>query len=419
MKKKTIKPISRLDREISVPGSKSFTARALVIGALASGETLLKNPLFSEDTECMMEGLRSLGAKMEKKERDLLVMGTGGAFHPTRGSLQLKGAGTAVRFLTTVAGLSGRSITIDGNSRMRERPIQDLLEGLQPLGIRARSIFENGCPPILIEGGRFEGGRTLLRGEKSSQFLSSILLCSPYAQEEVVVEIAGDLVSKSYADLTMEVMKEFGGEVSHTDYRVFRVTPGMYSGREYGIEGDLSSASYFFAAAAITGGRILVKGVNPSTRQGESHFVDILESMGSEVHRQDHEIEVLGGDLRGVDVDMNGMPDVVPTLAVVAAFAKGRTRISRVEHLRYKETDRIAALRQELAKMGIETSLEKNSLVINGGSPRGAEIDTYQDHRMAMAFAVAGLRIPGMVIENPDCVNKSLPGFWALLEGLR
>jgi len=141
--------------------------------------------------------------------------------------------------------------------------------------------------------------------------------------------------------------------------------------------------------------------------------------MGSEVHRQDHEIEVLGGDLRGVDVDMNGMPDVVPTLAVVAAFAKGRTRISRVEHLRYKETDRIAALRQELAKMGIETSLEKNSLVINGGSPRGAEIDTYQDHRMAMAFAVAGLRIPGMVIENPDCVNKSLPGFWALLEGLR
>ncbi len=370
MKKKAVRPISRLDREISVPGSKSLTARALVIGALASGETLLKSPLFSEDTECMIEGLRSLGVEIEQRGEDLVIMGTGGLFHPTKGTLCLKGAGTAVRFLTTVASLSNRPITIDGNGRMRERPIQDLLEGLHPLGIEARSIHGNGCPPILIEGGRFEGGHTLLRGEKSSQFLSSILLCSPYAQEEVVVEMAGDLVSRSYADLTMEVMREFGGEVSHTDYRVFRVTPGMYQGRDYDIEGDLSSASYFFAAAAITGGRILVKGVNPSTRQGEAGLVDLLESMGCKVHRQNQGIEVIGGDLHGVDVDMNTMPDAVPTLAVVAAFARGTTRIFRIGHLQYKETDRIAALVRELTKIGIEARLEKESLVVKGGFPR-------------------------------------------------
>jgi len=418
MKKKMIKPLSSLDGEIVLPGSKSYTVRALVIGALASGETVLKNPLFSEDTECMIQGLRSLGARIERREGTLLAVGTGGKLHPTEETLDLKGAGTAVRFLTTVAGLCGKQIVVDGNRRMRERPIQDLLEGLKPLGIKARAMFGNGCPPILIEGGEFRGGRTQLRGDKSSQFLSSILLCGPYAREEVAVEITGDLVSRSYADMTLEIMREFGAQVSRQDDRIFRVTPGRYQGREYVVEGDFSSASYFFAAAAITGGRIVVKGVHRFTKQGDQGLLEILERMGCEVHRGGHWAEIIGGRLQGVDVDMNSMPDAVPALAVVAAFAEGETRIIGVEHLQYKETNRLAALGKELGKMGIETLLEKGAFVVKGGAPVGTEIDTYQDHRMAMAFAIAGLKVPGMVIQNPDCVNKSFPSFWTLLGGL-
>ncbi|UCD72148.1 MAG: 3-phosphoshikimate 1-carboxyvinyltransferase [Syntrophobacterales bacterium] len=419
MKKRRIRPLAILDGALTIPGSKSYTARALVIGALASGETDLRNSLRSEDTDYMIQGLRGLGVTIEEDQETILISGTGGKLNPSRETLFLGGAGTAVRFLTTVAGLARKSLVIDGNARMRERPIQDLLDGLKPLGIRARSINGNGYPPVVIEDGQFEGGRTVLRGSKSSQFLSSILLCAPYAKREVVVEVTEDLASRSYVNLTMEIMGEFGARVTHRDYQIFRVTPAPYRGRKYFIEGDLSSAAYFFAAAAITGGRIRIKGVNPHTKQGDAGFLDALESMGCRVHRGDNHVEVVGALLQGIDVDMRAMPDTVQTLAVVAAFARGTTRIFRVEHLRYKETDRITALRRELEKMGIKTAHEKETLIVEGGEPRGAEVDTYGDHRMAMAFAVAGLRTAGMVIRDPDCVNKSFPTFWNLLEGIR
>jgi len=232
------------------------------------------------------------------------------------------------------------------------------------------------------------------------------------------VEVTPDLVSRSYVDLTMEIMRDFGGELAHRDYRIFQVNPGPYVGREYLVEGDVSSASYFFAAAAITEGRIRVKGVNRLTKQGDRGLLDVLEAMGCQVHYGDDHMELVGRPLRGIEFDMIGMPDSVQTLAVVAAFARGKTRISKVGHLRYKETDRLAALKQELGKMGIRVVLEEDGLVVEGGVPRGAEIETYNDHRMAMAFAVAGLRVPGIVIRNPDCVSKSFPTFWSLLEGL-
>jgi len=419
MKKRWIKPLAILDGEISIPGSKSYTARALVIGALASGETLLRNPLRSEDTDYMIQGLKSLGVTIEEGRETISIVGTGGNLNPSSEKLFLGGAGTAVRFLTTVAGLARKPLVIDGNERMRERPIQDLLEGLEPLGIRARSISGDGCPPIEVVDGQLEGGRTILRGGKSSQFLSSILLCAPYAKRAVVIEITDTLVSRSYVDLTLEIMRDFGARVTHQGYRIFQVIPAPYVGREYVIEGDLSSASYFFAAAAITGGRVRVKGVNPRSKQGDGGFLDVLESMGCRVYRGDNHVEVAGESLKGIDIDMRAMPDTVQTLAVVAAFARGTTRIFGVEHLQYKETDRITALKRELAKMGINTACEKETLIVEGGEPRGAEVDTYGDHRMAMAFAIAGLRMDGMVIRNPDCVNKSLPTFWNLLEGLR
>ena len=419
MKKRRIRPLAILDGEISIPGSKSYTARALVIGALASGKTLLRNPLRSEDTDYMIEGLKALGVTIEEGRETISIVGTGGNLNPSSEKLFLGGAGTAVRFLTTVAGLTRKPLVIDGNERMRERPIQDLLEGLEPLGIRARSISGDGCPPIAVADGQLEGGRTVLRGGKSSQFLSSILLCAPYAKRAVMIEITDDLVSRSYVDLTLEIMRDFGARVTHQGYRTFRVTPAPYVGREYVIEGDLSSASYFFAAAAITGGRVRVKGVNPRSKQGDGGFLDVLESMGCRVYRGDNYVEVAGVSLKGIDIDMRAMPDTVQTLAVVAAFARGTTRIFQVEHLQYKETDRITALKRELAKMGIKTAREKETLIIEGGEPRGTEVDTYGDHRMAMAFAIAGLRTDGMVIRNPNCVNKSLPTFWNLLEGLR
>lgn len=418
MKKREIQPLDRFDGEVTIPGSKSYTARALVIGALASGETLLRNVLCAEDTEYLMRGLAGMGLRIEKGTEGLLIRGMGGTFQPPSEPIYLGGAGTAVRFLTTVAGLCSGRVVIDGNDRMRERPIQDLLDALGPLGTAARSINGNGCPPVAIEGGQIDGGKTTLRGNTSSQFLSSILLSSPYARNAVEVEVTENLVSRSYVDLTMTIMKDFGAEVTHENYRIFRVPPGSYLGREYMIEGDLSSASYFFAAAAVTGGRIRVRGINPRTKQGDRGLLDALEAMGCRVCCSDCSVEVVGGPLRAIDVDMKAIPDSVQTLAVVAAFATGTTHISGIGHLRFKETDRLASLKRELEKLGIKATVGEDYLTVRGGHPRGAEIDTYMDHRMAMAFAVAGLRAPEIVIRDPECVNKSFPTFWSLLEEL-
>jgi 3-phosphoshikimate 1-carboxyvinyltransferase len=418
MKTRRIQPLSRLDAEVLVPGSKSLTARALVVGALASGETRLRNRLDAEDTTYMAHGLEAFGVKLVEEPEALLIRGTGGRLSAPREPVFLGGAGTAVRFLTTVAGLCHGKVVIDGNPRMRERPIQDLLEALSFLGVTAHALNGNGCPPVTVEGGQFEGGETRLRGDTSSQFLSSILLCSPYGRRGVELEVTGNLVSRSYVDLTLAIMRDFGVRVTHEDYRVFQVPPGSYSGRDYVIEGDLSSASYFFAAAAVTGGRIRVRGINPSSRQGDRGFLDVLERMGCRVSYENRSVEIIGGPLRAVTVDMKTMPDSVQTLAIVAAFTEGTTHISGIGHLRHKETDRLTSLKRELEKLGVHAVAGEDWLAVRGGCPKGAVIDTYGDHRMAMAFAVAGLQVPEMIIRNPSCVNKSFPGFWALLEEL-
>jgi 3-phosphoshikimate 1-carboxyvinyltransferase len=395
MKTRRIQPLSRLDAEVLVPGSKSLTARALVVGALASGETRLRNRLDAEDTTYMAHGLEAFGVKLVEKPEALLIRGTGGRLSAPREPVFLGGAGTAVRFLTTVACLCHGRVVIDGNPRMRERPIQDLLEALSFLGVTAHALNGNGCPPVTVEGGQFEGGKT-----------------------RVELEVTGNLVSRSYVDLTLAIMRDFGVRVTHEDYRVFQVPPGSYSGRDYVIEGDLSSASYFFAAAAVTGGRIRVRGINPSSRQGDRGFLDVLERMGCRVSYENRSVEIIGGPLRAVTVDMKTMPDSVQTLAIVAAFTEGTTHISGIGHLRHKETDRLTSLKRELEKLGVHAVAGKDWLAVRGGCPKGAVIDTYGDHRMAMAFAVAGLQVPEMIIRNPSCVNKSFPGFWALLEEL-
>jgi len=302
---------------------------------------------------------------------------------------------------------------------MRKRPIGELLSGLGDLGVNAYSQRGNDCPPVIVESQGLKGGTARIEGKESSQFLSGLLMVAPYGQREVYVEVAGSLASKPYVDITRDVMSAFGVEVRNQGYQSFFIKAGQrYLPREYRIEGDASSASYFFSAAAVCRGRVRVENLNPATIQGDIGFLGILERMGCRVTRGDDWIEVSGKQLRGINVDMNGMPDLVPTLAVTAAFARGKTVIQNIGHLRLKESDRIHALAVELSKMGVRVREREDGLEIEGGKPRGAEVETHNDHRMAMSFAIAGLAVSGVKIKGERCVDKSFPGFWEAFQRL-
>jgi len=298
---------------------------------------------------------------------------------------------------------------------MSERPIEPLLDGLRRWGARAESIEGTGCPPVSITASGLSGGETQLAASKSSQFLSSLLLVAPYTREPARIVLDGPLVSRPYVDITKAVMKSFGVEVEERGEQ-FLIPKSRYQGIEYPVEGDASSASYFWAAAAVTGGEITVSNIPDEALQGDAAFADILAQMGCRVQRSSMGVTVKGpdnGELKAIDIDMEKWPDMVPTLAAVAAFARGTTRIMNVAHLRIKETDRLKAVATELGRLGIEVKELDDGLVIQGGgSPRGALIETYDDHRIAMAFAVLALRIPQVSIKDPGCVRKSFPEFW-------
>jgi 3-phosphoshikimate 1-carboxyvinyltransferase len=302
---------------------------------------------------------------------------------------------------------------------MRKRPIGELLKGLRELGVHAYSQKGDDCPPVVVESEGLKGGTARIKGEESSQFLSGLLMVAPYADKDVTVEVMGSLASRPYVDITLDVMSAFGVKIPSQGYSSFLVKAGQrYLPKEYRIEGDASNASYFFSAAAVCKGRMKVNNLNPTTLQGDIEFLDILERVGCRVNRGNDWIEILGGELRGTEIDMNEMPDLVPTLAVTAAFARGKTVIQNIRHLRLKESDRIHALAMELSKMGIRVSEREDGLEIEGGKPHGTEIETYDDHRMAMSFAIAGLVVPGMRIKGERCVDKSFPGFWEALQKL-
>jgi 3-phosphoshikimate 1-carboxyvinyltransferase len=414
-----IKTVDRLNAVLRVPGSKSYTHRALIVAALADGESIIQNALLSEDTLYTQRALGLLGAEIEHDDNTLRVRGTNGAIANPGQEVYLGNAGTSVRLLTSIAALGQGTFIITGSKRMQERPIQDLLDALAGLGVRAYTKENTGCPPVVIESNGFEGGKTELKGNLSSQYLSSILLASPYARRDVHIGITGDLVSKPYVDMTMETMRSFGVKVDHKQYRSFHVMAGQhYLARTYEVEGDASSACYFWATAAVTKGKVTITNISPNSLQGDMGFLEILKQMGCKVNRDDCGITVEGGNLNGIEVDMRYMPDVVPTLSVVAAFAQGNTVIKRVAHLRIKETDRLKAVANELGKMGIEVQEKIDGLIIEGGKPKGAAIETYNDHRMAMSFALAGLVVPGVKIREEACVQKSFPDFWEKLEEL-
>ena len=415
---KEIVPREKITATVRVPGSKSITQRALIVAALADGESRLIGPLASEDTDYTAKALRAMGVEVRDQEADWSVNGCGGRIMAPKGEIFLGNNGTATRFLTSVAALGQGVFTITGSKRMTERPIRPLLEALAGWGVAIRSLADTGCPPLEIRATGIVGGKTLLPEGKSSQYLSSLLLVAPYAAHPAVLEVAGEILSKPYVHMTLAVMESFGIQVqANSDLNHFEIPVGKYLPREYPIEGDASSASYFWAAAAVTGGRVTVANVPECSLQGDAELVEILAKMGCRVEKSAAGITVIGPEeLTGIEVDMDNCPDVVPTLAVVAARAQGRTVISNIAHLRIKECDRLHVMATELAKLGVVVDERPDSLIIDGqgrgAALRGAEIETHEDHRIAMSFAVAGLFVPGVVVLGEECVGKSFPNFW-------
>jgi 3-phosphoshikimate 1-carboxyvinyltransferase len=417
-----IKPTGRPVRgEILPPGSKSITNRALVCAALADGTSVLTGALDSEDTRVMVEGLKQLGIVVEVNDRGETLRVTGCAGKPpaSKAEIFVGNSGTTIRFLTALVTLGQGEFRLDGVERMRERPIKDLADALNELGASVVCEGQGGCPPVLVKANGLAGGSAGVRGDISSQFLSGLLMAVPGAGKPTVLDVAGTLVSVPYVAMTLAVMKSFGVDATtKCDYSRIEIRNQKYRGCNYTIEPDASAASYFWAAAAVTGGEVTVLGLNRDSLQGDVRFVECLGKMGCEVRYAADSITVVGKPLRGIDVDMNAISDTVQTLSVVALFAEGTTRIRNVGHIRHKETDRIGAVATELRKLGATVVEHDGGLDITPGTFRGAEIDTYNDHRMAMSFAIAGLVQPGVHIRNPGCTAKTYPLFFDDLERL-
>jgi 3-phosphoshikimate 1-carboxyvinyltransferase len=408
-----IKPGKIKDTTVSVPGSKSYTHRMLIAAALSDGGCNIKNYLRSEDTLLTLSCLRQIGIEIREEASDVIIQGTRGQFKPADHPIALGNSGTSMRLLTAVVALGQGPYILTGTGRMQQRPIQDLLDSLNQMGIGARSLNNDGCPPVEVTGTKIKGGKINIDCHISSQFLSALLLIAPFAAEPVEISVTGGPVSKPYIDMTLDVMQSFGLNVNRSGYSRFEIVNDQkYRAGDFAVAPDYSQAGYFWAAAAITGSSIKVKGTSIDSRQGDIRFTDCLKMMGCDVRDDIEGIQVVGRPLTAISVDMADMPDMVPTLAVVAAFAEGTTVIENVAHLKAKESDRLSAVAKELTKMDIEAVCSKTGLIIKGGKPKGAVIDTYDDHRIAMSFALAGLKTPGTRINDEMCVKKSFPNFW-------
>jgi len=401
------------------PGSKSITNRALVCASLAHGRSVLENASDSDDTGLFANGLNLLGVLVRKSGSDLVVDGSGGGLYAPKFPIPVGNAGTTLRFLLSLAALARGTVVCEGSDRMGERPIEGLLEPLRSLGIDAVRLA--GHARYEIVGGTLRGGDVTVRGDKSSQFLSSLLMVLPYARGDVRLFVEGELISASYVRMTLDVMRSFGvlPKVDGSLRQFHFIAGSRYVPCQFRVESDASGASYGLAAAAIAGGEAVVEGLKLESIQGDAGFGEILRQMGCTVVQEAGGVRIhRGGDLRGIEADMNMMPDVVPTMAVTALFASGRTSIRNVAHLRYKESDRLTALGDELRKLGANIVIYDDGLEVYPGPLHGALLETHDDHRLAMAFALAGLRVPGVRIENPDCVKKSFPQFWNEFERL-
>lgn len=406
--------------KVRMPGSKSYTNRALIMAALTKGSVCLENPLYSDDTKAMIECLRALGLKIEMEPEQLIVHGDIGCIEDKNYQLFAFDSGTTVRFMLALLCIVPGVKTIQGGKRLNERPIRDLIDGLRSLGARIEYCEKEGELPVKITTSSLFGSIVHLKGDISSQFCSALLLISPYISENFRVRLTTPLISKPYIEMTLNCMQDWGVGVLQEKEGGFFIPAGQcYRKKRYVIEGDFSSAGYFFAIAVLTKSTMSVENLNPFSSQADRKFLNILEKMGNRAIMQENEVCIEGKQILPLDIDMEDCPDQIMTLAVLAAFAQGITKISGVRSLRVKESDRIAALKKNLNKMGILTKDTHDVLTIYGGSPHGAVIDTCNDHRIAMAFAVAGMVLPGVVICHPEVVNKTFPTFWKVLSDLR
>lgn len=418
-----ITPRGRIDADVSVPGSKSVSNRATLIAALAKGESTLRGVLASDDIDVMARALQHMGARIDRDGDRWTIVGVDGQPQVPSDTINVGASGTAARFLTAVLPLVPGTVKLDGSARMRQRPIADLLDALKLLGGDVCAEQGNGCPPVVSEGPRDLGGEVTIDAGKSSQYVSALLQVAPYFKRELGLHLRdGVLVSRPYVDLTLGVMADFGADAGfRRDGTLYVNHNARYVGRDYRVEPDASSAQYMFLAAAIAGGRVRVLGLPGDSGQADMGVVDVLAKMGCTVERASDHVTVTAPDapLRAVDVNMNRMPDAVLGVAVAALFCDGTTHIRDVGNLRIKESDRLAALETELRKLGADAHAGPDSLRITPPKAlHGAAIDTYDDHRMAMALALAGLRVPGVMIRDPHCVSKSWPGFFEVLAGL-
>jgi 3-phosphoshikimate 1-carboxyvinyltransferase len=411
-----IRPAARpVNAVIAVPGSKSITNRALVLTALAEGTSTLDNALFSEDSHWCIDCLRRLGIAVETDEANarITIHGRGGAIPAESAELFVGNSGTTARFVVAAAALGKGEYTFDGVPRMRERPIGEQVRTLRELG----AAITSERFPLTVKANGLRGGAVSLDATDSSQFLSAILQVAPYCDSDVTLDILGEIVSVPYIDITLKMMAQFGVSVDNSFYRKYTVHKGQrYRAQAYVIEPDASNATYFFAAAALTGGRVRVPHLTADAMQGDAHFVDVLEQMGCTVERGADYLEVRGvegGSLRGIDINLNAMSDTAQTLAAIAPFADSPTTIRDIGHIRHKETDRIHAIVTELRRLGVRVDETPDSVMITPAPAiTPAAIHTYDDHRMAMAFSVIGLRVPGIVILDPGCTRKTFPDYF-------
>jgi 3-phosphoshikimate 1-carboxyvinyltransferase len=430
-----------LNATVRVPGSKSLTNRALLIAALASGETKITNALFSDDSKYFANALHTLGFEIQLDEarHEMTITGLGGKIPAKKAELFIGNAGTAARFLCAFLTLGYGEYVLDGDSRMRERPIGDLISALQQLGAQIQPIQNSKIqnsefyPPVKITANGLRGGKAKIAGNVSSQFLSALLMVAPYAQSPIEIELTTDLSSKPYVDMTSSVMRDFGVTVERNGYQFFSSPVTTYklsrsicegpisnSLSLYPIESDASAASYFFAAPAICGGTVRVENISRKSKQGDIAFLDILQQLGCTVEETNKYLLVTShSELRGIDINMRDIPDTAQTLAAIAPFVSSPTRIRGIASARLKETDRIHATCIELKRLGVQVEEHDDGMTIYPCTTfKPANIQTYNDHRMAMSFSLIGLRFDGVSIENPACVSKTFPNFFEVLQTL-
>ncbi len=418
--KAVISKAGDIEGRVRAPPSKSYTHRAFVISGLAEGNSRIKEPLLSGDTLATLRAMEAFGAGVEKGRDEVLIRGASGRLKSPE-VIDCENSGTSLRLLTGVAALDGE-VMLTGDASLRKRPVQPLLDALAQMGVKSETLKANGRPPLKVYGrGKIEGGEVKIRGDMSSQFISSLLIISPYAEGDVEINITTPLKSKPYIDITLEMMRSFGADVENRGYKRFIVPSSQnYRGRDFKIEGDYSSASYFIALASMSGGRVEVENLNPGSLQGDRRILEIVEEMGAEVKEHRESITVEGGELKAIEVDLGDTPDLLPTVAVLAAKAEGKSVIYNVEHARYKESDRIRACAREIEKFGCRVEEKKDGLEIQGSDRlKGARVESYSDHRMVMALSILGLVSDGeTVVEDVESVAISYPGFFDALKEL-